>query len=63
MEPKYLRPKEVEQIYRMNAKTLANWRSQGRGPDYLRIGGRIFYQVHELKRFIRSCKVKTTDSE
>jgi hypothetical protein len=31
MERKYLRPDEVEQIYRINAKTQANWRSQGRG--------------------------------
>ena len=63
MEHKYLRPREVEQIYRINAKTLANWRSQGKGPSYLRIGGRIFYQVHKLKRYIRGCKVKTVDSE
>ena len=61
-ELKYLTPKEVEQNYPLNAKTLANWRSQCRGPGYLKIGGRIYYQAHEIKRFILKCRVKTIDS-
>ncbi len=58
-ELKYLTPKEVEQVYPLNAKTLANWRSQSRGPGYLKIGGKIYYQAHEIKRFILKCRVKT----
>ena len=61
-ELKYLTPREVEQNFPLNAKTLANWRSQSRGPTYLKIGGRIFYQAHEIKRFLLSCRVKTIDS-
>lgn len=32
---------EVEQAYGIAAKTLANWRSQGRGPAYHKLGGKV----------------------
>lgn len=29
--------------------TLANWRSKGRGPRYMRIGSRILYPLRDLE--------------
>lgn len=30
-------------------KTLANWRSRGVGPSHVRIHGRVFYDVDEVR--------------
>ena len=35
-------------------KTLAMWSMNRRGPASVRVGGRIFYQLEELKRFTQS---------
>jgi excisionase family DNA binding protein len=33
-------------------KTLEMWAIQGRGPRFIKIGGRVFYRLDELDRFI-----------
>lgn len=33
-------------------RTLANWKSKGRGPKQTRIGGRVFYRLEDLRGFI-----------
>lgn len=33
-------------------QTLANWRSQGRGPKSIRLGGKVFYRLADLEAFI-----------
>lgn len=45
-----LTPEEVSERYRgrINTRTLANWRTQGEGPRYTKIGGRVFYPLSEL---------------
>jgi predicted DNA-binding transcriptional regulator AlpA len=40
--------------------TLDNWRSQGRGPRYVRIGSRICYRVVHLEEYLEA---NTVDSE
>jgi len=34
-------------------KTLAMWRLQGKGPRYVKVGGRVFYYRDDLDAFIR----------
>ncbi len=34
-------------------QTLAKWAMQGKGPRYVRVGGRIFYFLHDLNTFIQ----------
>ena len=36
----------------LHARTLDNWRSQGRGPRYVRVGRRIVYRVHDLEAYL-----------
>ena len=36
----------------LQAKTLAQWSSMGKGPKPVRVGGRVFYYKEELDRFI-----------
>ena len=37
----------------MAEKTLAQWSSEGRGPQMCRVGGRVFYFKDALDAFIR----------
>ena len=37
----------------LSPKTLAMWTSQGKGPRWVRVGGRIFYFLRDLDAFIQ----------
>ena len=47
----------------INPKTLANWRSLGLGPNYIRYGdgpkGRVVYDMSDLIAFRDASRVKT----
>ena len=62
MDTKCLMPKEVEDAYRIPVGTLANWRNQGKGPDYVKFGRKILYQVSELEQWCQANRIKTSDS-
>ena len=42
--------------------TLEVWRSLGRGPRYLKIGRRVFYETRDLDNFASSKVVETEDT-
>lgn len=46
----------------ISASTLDKMRHEGRGPRYLKLGGRVFYQVEDLDSYIQRSLVETTDS-
>ncbi|HEX5409185.1 MAG TPA: helix-turn-helix domain-containing protein [Gemmatimonadaceae bacterium] len=35
----------------LSERTVSNWRLQGRGPEYLKLGKRVLYSTHALERF------------
>jgi hypothetical protein len=37
---------------RLKPKTLHNWRSQGRGPTFVKLGSRVFYPTHDLEAYV-----------
>jgi hypothetical protein len=37
-------------------KTLAQWRSQGKGPKYVKLNGRVFYFKEDLDAEIAKCR-------
>ena len=39
--------------------TMAKWRSQGAGPTFHRMGGRIYYRGDHLNQYIRDNEVPT----
>jgi hypothetical protein len=45
------------QILSISASTLRAWRSQGRGPAYIRAGRRILYRVADLEAFLGANRV------
>ena len=42
------------------ASTLANWRSEKRGPAYIKVGKRIFYRGSDLNAFLTAHRIEPT---
>lgn len=47
----YLTADEVAAKLRTSVATLARWRFQGSGPEYVKLGGRVLYTPAALKAF------------
>ena len=62
MKRQYLNPKEVEDAYGFKVGTLANWRCQGKGPKYSKIGHVIRYRIEDVDRWLKDFEVKTQGS-
>lgn len=39
-------------VLQLNERTLENWRTYGRGPRYVKIGGRVRYRVSDLLSYL-----------
>lgn len=35
----------------VNTRTLANWRSTGQGPKFIKIGGKVLYRVADVEAY------------
>jgi len=55
-------PKQVSANYGISVGTLANWRTQKRGPKYYKVGGKVLYRTEDVEAFLFSCPVLTIDS-
>jgi hypothetical protein len=44
----------------VSERTLSNWRYQGRGPAYLKVGGKIVYRIAVLEAWLEA---RTTSPE
>lgn len=42
--------------------TLAHWRSEGRGPAYVKLGARVAYRGLDLNAWLAAQTVRPTDS-
>jgi hypothetical protein len=49
----YLTPDELLARWRnvISPWTLKNWRYQGKGPDFAKIGGKVFYPVKAVEEY------------
>lgn len=54
--PEFLKPEEVVARYKGNisTKTLANWRTKGGGPAYVKIGGKVMYHIAAVETWEES---------
>ena len=51
MEEKHITQAELARRWRVSPRTLERWRGQGKGPAYLKIGGRIVYRREDVTDF------------
>jgi hypothetical protein len=62
LEKKYLSPQEVENIYALDKGTLANWRCNGNGPEFVKCGRKVLYSVNTLDEWLLKHVVRTRSS-
>lgn len=60
LAPAALPPDEASVYSGVAAKTLANWRSLGVGPTYVRVGGRVVYMVSDLDAWLAAHRISTS---
>ena len=59
-----LRPsKSAAQLLCVADGTLANWRVQGKGPAFVRVGGKICYRDEDLTAFIENGVCRSTSEK
>jgi hypothetical protein len=47
----HLDQRHLAERWRISPRTLEQWRWQGRGPRYLKIGGRVVYRLSDVEAF------------
>lgn len=55
-----LSTKQAAEHLGLSPWTLVKWRAVGRGPDYLKMGGKVVYLRAALEAFQASCQVTPT---
>lgn len=60
--PQFLTPQQLSERWggRINVRTLANWRSQGNGPPFCKIGGAICYRLSDVEAWENRNTVSST---
>lgn len=61
-DKRFMTPQDVSARYegRIGVRTLANWRSQGSGPPFVKIGGAILYKTDDLTAWEQANTVSST---
>ena len=63
MDGPLLRSEEVAKITGLSVETLAQWRSQKRGIDYLKIGRAVRYDPADVQKYLEGCRVSVSDPQ
>jgi hypothetical protein len=48
---RHLDQRGLAERWRVSTRTLEQWRWQGKGPRYLKIGGRVVYRLEDVEAF------------
>jgi hypothetical protein len=61
-QQQYLTPDDVAARYSGNisVRTLANWRTNGDGPPFVKVGGRVMYRTTDLDAWEAKRTVQNT---
>ncbi|HEC32598.1 MAG TPA: DNA-binding protein [Deltaproteobacteria bacterium] len=52
-----LNDREAARFLGLAPQTLRNWRSQGKGPSYVKIGNAVRYRMEDLEKYIQSRRI------
>lgn len=56
MSQQHWRTGQAAQALGIKKSTLEQWRTQGKGPAYLRIGRLVYYDPQDVHAFKESCR-------
>ena len=51
MTSRHLNQTQLAELWDLSPRTLEQWRWQGKGPRYLKIGGRVVYRLTDVEAF------------
>jgi excisionase family DNA binding protein len=54
---------EAAEVLRLKKHTLENMRSEGRGPIFTKLGGRVFYHRADLRRWCNEGRRRSSSGE
>jgi len=49
---------QTAELLSLAKRTLDNWRCSGKGPDYVKIGRKVFYKDSDIRRFINDQSIQ-----
>ena len=52
---RHLTQREMAQRWSKSEAVIERFRSEGRGPVYLKIGGKVLYRLQDVEQFEREC--------
>ena len=58
-----LTTKEAAEELRLKPHTLENMRSDGKGPIFMKLGGRVFYHRADLKTWLKEARRRSSSGE
>jgi hypothetical protein len=59
---KHLTPRQLAERWGFHIGTLANMRSEERGPAYLKLGGAVLYRVADVEAYEAAARVSCGDA-
>jgi hypothetical protein len=59
-DKKLLRPKMVEQVYDIREGYQAKMRCSGVGPEYIKVGSKIYYEEASIQRWLKKKRRRST---
>jgi len=62
METQLLTPAEASRYLRRSVARLNTWRYEKKGPDYLKLEGRVFYRKSQLDEFLKAAEIRLANS-
>lgn len=60
MEVVHLNQKQLATRWNVSAATLERWRSEGLGPKFLKLCGRVLYRQVDIEAYEESCLATST---
>lgn len=60
MSTKHLNQRQLADRWGVSEATMERWRSEGIGPVYLKIQGRVLYRIEDIESYEAGCLRKST---
>lgn len=62
MEVRHLNQRQLAERWSVSEASLERWRSQGVGPKYLKLQGRVLYRLSDIESYEEVCLHTSTGS-
>lgn len=63
MSVKHLNQAELAERWGVSEATLERWRSDGNGPIFMKLQGRVLYRLEDVELYEVQCRQKSTSAK